>query len=426
MKVFPFQSHYFFRKNGKYRTGVPPGLRHRWYMTDFPGTLIIPEYMYRFLFIAVVSATAFILQSCHSHAGDDGHAHAETEDAAHEHGTDEIVFTPEQAHRAGLQVDTLRPSAFSEVFEVSGRILPVQGAEATVTATMSGLVQFTALRLSDGVEVSAGTPLLRISSASLADGNPAAAAQAELEAARLAYERAVKLAKEKIIARRELEDARRRYDIAKSTARSLGGENQIRTVTSPLKGFVRNLLVKEGDYVTAGQPLLTVSQNRRVQLRADVPERYFSHLSNIRSANFRPASDRSGKVYVLDELKGRLISVGQSVSAEDYFVPVTFEFNNQDRLVTGSFAQIYLLGNPRSGVLSVPVEALAEAQGLYFVYVQLSDHTYRRQEVKVGATDGQRREILSGVQAGERIVIKGTTQVRLAANASVAPEGHKH
>lgn len=380
--------------------------------------------MYRFLFIAVVSATAFLFHSCHSHAGED--AHAEAEEEAHAHGTDEIVFTPEQARRAGLQVDTLRPSEFSEVFEVSGRILPAQGAESTVTATMSGLVQFTSLRLTDGVEVSSGTPLLRISSASIADGNPAAAAHAELEAARLAYERAEKLAKEKIIARRELEDARRRFDIAQSTARSLGGENQVRTITSPLKGFVKNLLVKEGDYVTTGQPLLTVSQNRRVQLRADVPERYYRHLSNIRSANFRLASDQSDKIYVLDELKGRLVSVGQSLSAEDYFIPVTFEFNNQGELVTGSFAQIYLLGKPRSGILSVPVEAIAEAQGLYFVYVQLSDHTYRRQEVRIGATDGQRREILSGVQAGDRIVTRGTTQVRLAANASVAPEGHKH
>lgn len=370
--------------------------------------------------------TAFSLLSCYSHANEAAHSHAEPGEQDHAHSSDEIVFTPEQAARAGLQTDTLQPADFSEVLEVSGRLLPVQGAEATVTATMDGIVRLSSVSLTDGREVSAGTALLQISSAEMADGNPAAAAQAELSAARLGLERAESLAKDQIIPRKELEEARRRFEVAESTARSLGTARQVRTVVSPFKGFVRNLLVKEGDHVTAGQPLLTVSQNRRIQLRADVPERYADRLGQIRSAHFRIASGRSDSLYVLDRMQGRLLSAGQSLSAGDYFIPVTFELDNQGHWVTGSIVQVYLLGRTRSGVLSVPVEALAEGQGLYFVYLQTSDHTYRRQEVRIGATDGSRVEILSGLHAGDRVVTRGTTQVRLAANASVAPEGHKH
>ena len=51
---------------------------------------------------------------------------------------------------------------------------------------------------------------------------------------------------------------------------------------------------------------------------------------------------------------------------------------------------------------------------------------FRRQEVKLGATDGTRTEIVSGLKAGDRVVTRGATQVRLAANASVIPEGHSH
>lgn len=382
--------------------------------------------MYRILSLAVMVMTAFSLLSCHSHANEAAHSHAEPGEQDHAHSSDEIVFTPEQAARAGLQTDTLQPADFSEVLEVSGRLLPVQGAEATVTATMDGIVRLSSVSLTDGREVSAGTALLQISSAEMADGNPAAAAQAELSAARLGLERAESLAKDQIIPRKELEEARRRFEVAESTARSLGTARQVRTVVSPFKGFVRNLLVKEGDHVTAGQPLLTVSQNRRIQLQADVPERYADRLGQIRSAHFRIASGRSDSLYVLDRMQGRLLSAGQSLSAGDYFIPVTFELDNQGHWVTGSIVQVYLLGRTRSGVLSVPVEALAEGQGLYFVYLQTSDHTYRRQEVRIGATDGSRVEILSGLHAGDRVVTRGTTQVRLAANASVAPEGHKH
>ena len=376
--------------------------------------------------MALITAT---LYSCQSQPGEsDIHDHDAEASVAedHEHSADEIVFTPEQALRAGLEVTALVPSDFSEVIEVSGRVLPAQGTEATVTATMSGIVRLNDVQLTDGAPVSAGMALLQLNAAPMADGNPAAAAQAELTAARSALERAEKLAQEKIISQRELEDARRRYETAQGAARSLGSEKRVRSIISPLSGYVKDILVKNGDYVSEGQPLLTVTQSRYLQLRADVPERHYGALRHLRSANFRMAYDEADRVYSLDSLKGRLVSKGQSAASGEFFIPVTFEFNNQGHLVPGSLAQVYLLGATRSQVLSVPNEAVAEGQGLYFVYLQMNDHTYRRQEVKTGATDGQRTEILSGLHAGDRVVTRGTTQVRLAANASVAPEGHKH
>lgn len=103
-----------------------------------------------------------------------------------------------------------------------------------------------------------------------------------------------------------------------------------------------------------------------------------------------------------------------------------FEFNNRGNIVAGSMAQIYLQGKLRQGVLAVPTEALTEAQGLYFVYVQEHADSYRRQEVKIGATDGLRTEIVSGVKAGDKVVTHGATQVRLAASSGAVPEGHSH
>ena len=103
-----------------------------------------------------------------------------------------------------------------------------------------------------------------------------------------------------------------------------------------------------------------------------------------------------------------------------------FEFNNRGNIVAGSMAQIYLQGKQRQGVLVVPTEALTEAQGLYFVYVQEHADSYRRQEVKIGATDGLRTEIVSGVKAGDKVVTHGATQVRLAASSGAVPEGHSH
>lgn len=77
-----------------------------------------------------------------------------------------------------------------------------------------------------------------------------------------------------------------------------------------------------------------MTQSQRLQLRAELPERYFSALPRIQSANFRLAYDPS-RTYSLNELGGRLIAKGNAAAADDYFVPITFEFNNQGKVVSG-------------------------------------------------------------------------------------------
>ena len=396
----------------------------------------------RYFNVLMAALAVMTMVSCHGaasghdHEGDEAvneknyddedHAHEADEHDAQGEGTDDIHFTEAQAKACGLTVQTLTPSPFAEVVHVSGRVLPAQGAEATVTATMAGIVAFTGKSMTEGAAVSAGTTLFVVDAKSMADGNPAAVAQSEVKAARLAYERAKKLAADNIVSQRELEEARQRFEAAKATAKSLGSAAQRRGVATPIGGYIKNLLVKPGDYVTAGQPLATVTQSRRVQLRADVPERFYTMLPRIVTANFRMAYDSENRVYSIKELGGRLVSKGKASDTDDHFVPVIFEFNNAGDIVAGSFAEVYLQGAQRNGVLAVPSEAVTEAQGLFFVYVKTAADIYRRVEVKTGTTDGRRIEILSGLKAGDRVVAHGATQVRLAANASAVPEGHNH
>ncbi|MGM9688221.1 MAG: efflux RND transporter periplasmic adaptor subunit [Alloprevotella sp.] len=344
----------------------------------------------------------------------------------HEGHEGEITFTEAQARAAGLQLLTVEPGEFAEVVEVTGRLLPAQGDEATVTATMAGMVRQSTPNLADGTAVSQGQTLFVINASSLANGNPAAAAQAELEAARKALARAEQLAADRVISARELDEARNRFNTAQATARSLGTAAQTRAVQSPLSGFVKNVLVRPGDYVEPGQPLATVTQSRRLQLRADVPERHYGLLSQVCDASFRLAYEPSTAAHKVSDMGGRLVSRGKTVGSADFYVPVTFELPNQGQLVSGSFAQIYLLGASRQGVITVPNEAITEAQGLFFVYVKTHPDTYMRQEVTLGATDGRRTEVLSGLKPGQQVVGRGAVQVRLAANATVIPEGHSH
>lgn len=72
---------------------------------------------------------------------------------------------------------------------------------------------------------------------------------------------------------------------------------------------MKNILVKEGEYITVGQPIATVSQNQRLVLRAEVSQRYYNAMQSVKSANFKTPYDN--KVYSLEDLNGRLLSFGK-------------------------------------------------------------------------------------------------------------------
>ena len=359
----------------------------------------------------------------HDHARE-GHDH-EAEVAAHGAGaSDEIVVSPEKAEAAGIVVEAVRPAAFREVIATSGQVLPVQGSERTLVANVAGVVSFPR-PLVEGMAVQAQAPLLTLSSAHLQDGDPAERARIAYETAKTEYERAQRLVDDRIVSQKDFNTIRERYENARLAYEALlpSGNGQGVAVRAAESGYVKACLVKEGDYVTVGQPLVTLVRNDRLYLRADVPERYYSRLADVSTAHFRTSD--SDAVYRLDDWHGRLLAYGQATGGGSYYVPVTFELDNPGNVLPGAYAEVFLLGRERAEVISVPRSALTEEQGVHFVYLQLDASCYRKQAVTLGATDGQRVEIRSGLQGGERLVTRGAIHVKLASASNAIP-AHTH
>jgi RND family efflux transporter MFP subunit len=368
----------------------------------------------------------------HSHEGHnhEGHSHGEncSEESGHEQDAHpgEITFSKAQAGAARLEVQTVAPGTFSRVIKTSGQLLPAQGDEITVVAASSGVVSFAQAAMSEGAAVREGQILVSISAKNMVDGDPAIKAKIEYEAALAAYERAESLVKDNIISKKDFEQAQLRYENAKTAYNA-----SLKMVTSkgmnvaaPASGAIKRRWVSEGEYVAVGQPIASLSKNKRLQLRADVPAKYFKDLAQVAGAHFKVPYDDA--TYKLSELDGRLLSVGASLDQSSPYLPVTFEFNNSGVFIPGSFAEIYLLTTTQHGVFSVPLTAITEEQGLYFVYLQLDEGTYKKQEVALGANDGKRIQIISGLAQGDKVVSQGVMQVKLAANSAIIPEGHSH
>lgn len=357
----------------------------------------------------------------HDHSAH-GHDHSAQEHAHnHENG---ISLKPGEVKEIGLTTETATPAPFTSVIKCTGNVIGATGDVMTIVAPQSGTVHYNRAWV-DGSAVSAGTALFTISSRNVGSGDAAERARISYETARAAYKRAQKLVGDNIISDKEFEATRESYEQARLAYEAVGGSNNSGSEARASKaGYITRLWVGEGDYVEAGAPLATVAQNKRLQLRADVPQRYYNELPSITSANFVTSYD--DQVYELAQMNGKLLSYGRNAGETSYFVPVTFDFDNRAAIVPGSSVDVYLLGKTRNDVISIPMKSLTEEQGLFFVYRRLCENDFEKVEVKLGANNGSRVEILSGVKPGDKIVVDGVYRVRLAGASNALPPAHNH
>lgn len=373
-----------------------------------------------------LSKITLLLCACMFMACGSNQQHEDAEKPEENDHHDGIVLPADKAKAAGVVVETVKKGDFHGVIHTSGKVMSASCDETTVVATISGRVAH-ANHISEGMRVSAGASLFTITSAGMqvADGDPVQRAKIEYEKAERDFKRAELLIKDKIISEKDFAVAKAEYEAAKLTYnavmknRSAGGS----VVSTGKGGFIKQCMVNDGDYVEAGQPLVVITQNQHLYLRAEVPERKFNELNSIRSAKFR--TSYSDKLYDITDMGGHIQSYGRSAEVNNSYIPVIFEFNNTGDVVQGSFADIYLITNDKPNTLSVPLTALTEEQGMHYIYIQEDADEYEKREVRLGQDDGERIEITDGLKEGEKVVVRGAVQVKLASASNAIPE-HNH
>ena len=368
----------------------------------------------------------------HEHEGHDHEHETAEEHAGHNHESkatkhsDEIIFPKAQAAKTTFEVREIQPASFNQVVKTTGQVLAAPGDEAVIVATSNGVVSFSSNKLTEGTKVQKGQSLFQISSKDIAEGDYYTKVKATYEAAKASYDRAEALVKDKIISQKEFESTKLEFENAKTAYNAVSNNKTAKgvSVNAPINGHMKNILVKEGEYITVGQPLATVSQNQRLVLRAEVSQRYYNAMQSVKSANFKTPYDN--KVYSLEDLNGRLLSFGKTSNENSFFIPVSFEFDNKGEVIPGSFVEVYLISSPIENTLSIPVSALTNEMGIYYVYVQIDEEGYRKQEVALGANNGKEVQIIKGLHPGDRVVTKGAYQVKMASASGAIPHGHSH
>ena len=346
-----------------------------------------------------------------------------------EGGGGDISFLKEQAWKIDFANQEMKRTIFHDVIKVSGQLSAMPADEQVVVSKSSGIVKWNE-SLVTGASVKQGQKLFVISSGNLAQGNIESqyrGAKANFEKADADYKRVQLLRKDNIISEKDYLQIKNNYDQADIAFETLsknysqGGQ----TVAAPITGFIKQISARSGEFVQAGQPLAVITNDQYLQLQADVPLRYVSQLPLITEAQFKTLHNNA--VYDTRALSGKVLTYGKAIGDGTSLLPIYFSLKNNGELIPGYPIEVYLQSRPIQNAFVVPIPALIEEQGVFYVYVQAAGESFQKRNVTLGVQDGKQVQVLSGVKEGERVVTKGAYMIKLATQSGTVPaHGHEH
>ena len=196
-------------------------------------------------------------------------------------------------------------------------------------------------------------------------------------------------------------------------------------IVSPLDGRVGLRQIDQGNYVTPGDAngLVVITQIQPISVLFTVPEDNLQAISKRLQAGAQlpvAALDRSGANKLAD---GTLTTFDSQIDPTTGTIKLRAQFPNDMRtLYPNQFVNIRLLLDTHKDVVTMSTSGIQRGVPGTFVYLIKDDSTVTVRPVKLGVTDGDRVEVLSGVQPGDRIVIDGADKLREGAKVIVRAE----
>jgi multidrug efflux system membrane fusion protein len=303
--------------------------------------------------------------------------------------------------------------------DVTYKIQAVGSLEAEevvqVTAEVEGVV--TDVRFNEGMRVGPQTILFRIDperyrlEAQRAEAS-FQKAMVDRRRAEQDQQRREQLAKEQLVAVEELNRSRGEADRlaaeadSAKAARDIALQNLRRAeVRAPLGGVINTKTVETGQFVKTGNILATLVDTSRLRLRFKVSEG--------ESLRARAGQDVSFTVAALGNtpFRGQIYHVGEMADPATRQVEVVAWVKNPGVLKPGFFAEVDLASETRANAVIVPERAvLASERG--FVAFVVEGTKARLRPLKLGIRTGDGGvEILSGVTAGEKVVVEGSDRL---------------
>lgn len=323
-------------------------------------------------------------------------------------------------------------------------ITTISGGEAVISAPSAGRLAPGALP-QPGSVVSAGQVLARFEPRlDVQEDRAALAAKVDearlaLQAAEVERDRAKRLLAEQAVPARRVEDAERGVTLAQSqlkaaqarleqreqTLRAGGGAagGNTYSLRAPIRGRLVSVTATPGASYDEGAVLFRIVRTDRVLVQAAVPAAEAVRLAVVSAAAIEiPGRPDPEPLSVMKTTNTGVVD--PATRALSVLIEV---LNPGGRLLIGQAATAILYTPERQRAIAIPAEALLFDAGRPLVFVQVGGETFERRALEITTRDGPLVGVKSGVQPGERVVVRGAYEVLLASAAKGLPaEGHVH
>jgi membrane fusion protein (multidrug efflux system) len=294
-----------------------------------------------------------------------------------------------------VDVDTARHQPVVDAVRATGRIEAVQAVE--LRPDEQGRI--TELLFREGQYVSRGQPLIKIDDAMLRA--QAERAKADRDLSRQQLDRVRRLREQNATSAADLERAEAAARSAEAALAVLELQIERTTVRAPFAGVVGQRFVSAGDYVTTATRLLTLQTIDPQRAVIEVPERHAVRLRPGQTVEFTVAAE-PGRTF-----RGRVDFIDPVVQRDNRMIVVKAVARNPDRVLKpGMFIEASLATAMRSKAVVVPEDAVQPLRTANVVWA-VADGKASRRVVQLGPRSQGFVEVLSGVQAGELVVVGG-------------------
>lgn len=210
----------------------------------------------------------------------------------------------------------------------------------------------------------------------------------------------------------EYDMAKLGLNVTKKTYENLAENTYLR---SPINGVVTARNYDKGDMYSMTQPIFVVEQIQPVKMLVNVSESLFTQVH--KGMEF----DITVDAYPDEVFKGKVNLIYPTISSATHTFPVEVICQNSDeRLRPGMFARVTANFGTNHHIV-IPDIAVVKQQGSgeHFVYVLKPDNTVKYTLVELGKRLGNRYEIVSGINEGDRIVTEGQVRLKDGVNVTV-------
>lgn len=262
-------------------------------------------------------------------------------------------------------------------------------------------------------------------------------AAAELQQAKLSYDRARDLFQQSLVPKQQLDDAEAKFNSARATYEATVQQVRVAEaalaqyraevslarkkvrdteIKAPFAGWIKERLVSPGQYLKVQTPVYTIIDSSQLKFRGAIPEKMAPWV--------RPGSavDLQVEAYPDRTFSGKISRVTPASSEQSRSFTIEAIIDNPNNLLkAGFFAKASVLTERQETVLTIPASALLYEYGVYKVFAIHGNRVAAR-EVKIGEKIGDDYEIVQGVGEGDVVAVANIQKLTDGVHVTVEVE----